>query len=361
MKQAAFIDHSFKSRSGSSQFFINVLKENYRVDTFWDDSWKKQPGVDLELIGKNNYDLVVFFQVHNVNRSILGKHNIRNAVFVPMYDASYGVKKTAWQDLAPYKFINFSRTLHDQLKKLGLNSLNVRYFCPPGENVVFEKHKTLKGFFWQRYDRVNWNHISSIIKHAPFDRIHIHKAMDPQGFEFYPPSEDEMRKYAITFSEWSAGRDQYLEAIKQSDVFFAPRKFEGIGMSFLEAMAMGKCVVAPNFPTMNEYIVNGKNGLLYDLEKLTPLNFDHIGDISRNAYESMKTGHAQWKHDRQEILRFCEQPTLYWPGNKKLRTVQKSINRIKIIINDARLNLNIKHPGIARTLIRMLKGLRLID
>ena len=41
-------------------------------------------------------------------------------------------------------------------------------------------------------------------------------------------------------------------------------------MAFLEAMAMGMCVVAENQPTANEYILSGQNGILYggDQEKI---------------------------------------------------------------------------------------------
>jgi hypothetical protein len=357
MKRAAFIDHSFKEKSGSSQFFIDILKENYHVEVHWNDSWKTKTGIDITFLDKKVYDLVVFFQVMNVNPSELRRRNLWNVVFVPMYDASRNINADAWIKLAPYKFINFSKKLHDYLVRIGLNSIYAQYFSSPSPTCDNIRRDKLKGFFWQRNDRVNWNHISSIIKHADFDKIHIHKAIDPPGYEFYPPNDDEKRKYNITMSDWFESRDQYLDLIHASDVFFAPRKFEGIGMSFIEAMAMGKCVVAPDSPTMNEYIVDGRNGLLYDLEKLKPLNFDNINEISKNAYEDVKAGFEKWQQKQSEILKFCEAHTKYWKGHQKMKFHQIALSRIIITINDFRQYINAHHPVIARWLIKIKQGL----
>ncbi len=358
MKKAAFIDHSFKKKSGSSEFFTDILAENYTTDVYWDDSWLKKPGVRLSEIEKKNYDLVVFFQVLNASKRSLLKHKIKNAVFVPMYDSAYSVKDEHWKKLSPFKFINFSKTLHDKLVRLNLNSLNVQYFCPPDANPDFSTNHKLNGFFWQRYDRVNWNHISAIIKHAPFKKIHIHKAIDPPGYDFYPPTEEELGQYNITISEWFQKREDYLQIMNSTDVFFVPRKFEGIGMSFIEAMSMGKCVVAPNFPTMNEYITHGYNGLLYDLEKIPPLDFSQVEEISRNAYETVKKGYEKWNQDKVRILEFCDAPTRYWNGNGS-KPVPTLLNRMGYEIQRLRRHINKKHPRIARALFRIKVALGL--
>ena len=54
-------------------------------------------------------------------------------------------------------------------------------------------------------------------------------------------------------------------------------------MGFLKAMAMGRCVIAPNTPTMNEYIEDGINGFLYDLRNLSPLKIENVREIQKNA------------------------------------------------------------------------------
>ena len=54
---------------------------------------------------------------------------------------------------------------------------------------------------------------------------------------------------------------QYLEHLSKCNIFIVPRLYEGIGLTFLEAMASGMVVLSSNFPTMNEYIQNNINGI----------------------------------------------------------------------------------------------------
>jgi glycosyltransferase involved in cell wall biosynthesis len=79
-------------------------------------------------------------------------------------------------------------------------------------------------------------------------------------------------------------------------------------MSFLEAMAMGLCVVAPNAPTMNEYIQNGVNGLLYDPENPKPLDFSRAHELGKAARLSVQKGHDAWTASKKEIVSFLSEP-----------------------------------------------------
>ena len=49
-----------------------------------------------------------------------------------------------------------------------------------------------------------------------------------------------------------------------ADCMCTPSRAEGFGMVFIEAMACGGVVATSNIPPMNEYIVDGQNGLLID-------------------------------------------------------------------------------------------------
>ena len=62
------------------------------------------------------------------------------------------------------------------------------------------------------------------------------------------------------------GEEMTIDMLK-STIYIASRPYEGIGMSFLEAMADGRCVVAHDNTTHNEYIEHGKNGFLFDMEE----------------------------------------------------------------------------------------------
>jgi hypothetical protein len=82
-------------------------------------------------------------------------------------------------------------------------------------------------------------------------------------------------------------------------------------MAFLEAMAKGKCVVAPNHSTMNEYIIHRKTGILYEPDNPQPLDFSNLNikEIGSNAREYIEQGHAGWLDAQKELIDFIDQPT----------------------------------------------------
>jgi glycosyltransferase involved in cell wall biosynthesis len=86
---------------------------------------------------------------------------------------------------------------------------------------------------------------------------------------------------------------------------FAPRALEGIGMAFLEPMARGQIVVAPDRPTMNEYLRHRTTGLLFDPDRPeldlapTPAMF---AAMSRAAVRTVSLGHARWLADRERLV-----------------------------------------------------------
>jgi hypothetical protein len=79
-------------------------------------------------------------------------------------------------------------------------------------------------------------------------------------------------------------------------------------MSFLEAMAMGLCVVAPRAPTMSEYIEDGVNGLLYDPERPEALDFSRASALGAAARLSCEVGRATWIDSIPRIAAFLEEP-----------------------------------------------------
>lgn len=90
--------------------------------------------------------------------------------------------------------------------------------------------------------------------------------------------------------------------------YIAPRDFEGIGMSFLEAMAMGRCVIAPNNPTMNEYITDGFNGILYELDNPKINKKYNIKSIQENTKKYIQQGYLKWSEEKNKILDYINLP-----------------------------------------------------
>lgn len=308
MKNIAFIDHSFKKKSRSSDFLINILKEYYQVDIIWDESWIGGPGVNWNSLKKKDYYAVIFFQmIYQPEQLYLLP--VDNIMLIPMYDAVVGLSDEFWLRYKKIKFLNFSKTLHERLTALGLISVYYQYFLPPKE-VEYCKNNTseLKGFYWQRTNKITWNQIKKLVGTTDFSNIHIHAAVDPPGYEFIEPTEEEIKKYNITISTWFENKKKYLKHIEKYNVFFCPRLYEGIGISFIEAMAMGMCVVAPDNPTMNEYIENNKTGFLYDPNNPQPIDFSNATAIGMNARKYIENGYEEWIANKKDIIEFIETP-----------------------------------------------------
>ncbi|KPU43685.1 hyaluronan synthase [Oxobacter pfennigii] len=307
-----YIDHSFHKKTLSSQFFVDILQRNgLTVEYIWDDSWKGgRPIVLDDLIDK--YDAFVFHQLSATASKPYYQMPV-NITYLPMLD-SFGNDQLLhhnrwfWKDYSGVKFLCFSKALHYAALSHGLASKYVKYFPEPFKFAYGPTNGDLKGFFWQRMpDNINWETLKLLISNANFSSIHIHMATDP-GFKPFYPSKKDIAKYNITFSDWFDNKDEYYKKILDAQVYFAPRPSEGIGMAFLEAMAMGRCVVSPDYGTMNEYILNGVNGLLYDLKNLKPLNFSDIDKISSMARLSIEKGYEDWKKEEEKIIDFIIQP-----------------------------------------------------
>ena len=297
-KKVVYIGHSFHDKTKSTAFLIDYLKQFFDVEVILDDSWNGKPFPDLSFIDES-YLGVIFFQLLP-NNSIIKNIKNDNIIYFPMYD---GVRRDYefWNQHRNLKIMNFSDNLHNRLKKWGLDSIYIQYFPKPDKFIPGEINDV---FFWQRLSQININTITKLFKNNNF-QIHLHKAVDP-GQEFIKPSENIEKKFQITYSDWFKTKEEMWNVIKQKGIYIAPREYEGIGMSFLEAMAMGKAVIAVDNPTMNEYIKNGVNGYLFNFKNPKEIDLSNIKQVQKNTYEYMKNGYKDWETNKIRIINFIK-------------------------------------------------------
>jgi glycosyltransferase involved in cell wall biosynthesis len=300
-KKIVYIGHSYHDRTKSTVFLIEYLKQFYDVEEILDESWQGKPFVDLSFIDEN-YLGVIFLQVLPSKKIIQNIKN-DNIIYFPMYDQSGKLKLGYWSDYRNLKIINFSKDLHGKLERWGFESMFVQYFPKPDEFIPGNKNEV---FFWQRRTQINIKTILKLFKKDDL-KIHIHKTIDP-SHEFIQPSREEEEKFKITYSDWFDTREDMWGVIKQKGIYVAPREYEGIGMSFLEAMAMGKAVIAVDNPTMNEYIEHNKTGYLFNLKKPVKIDLSNIEEVQKNTYKYMQEGYEKWEKDKIKIIKFIKQP-----------------------------------------------------
>jgi hypothetical protein len=188
------------------------------------------------------------------------------------------------------------------MSKYGLQSFYLQYFPDPSRTPVIDDFCELRGFLWQRRPREGFNaDLGSQLCGSSLASMHIHLAADDgENYLVTTP--------LATTSKWSADNSIYLAHLRSANVFFAPRATEGIGISNLEAMAHGMCVLAHNDATANEYLINGENGYLYNILQpqevgITP---KHAKQFGRAARKTIEVGYENFLEKCDSLLSFIE-------------------------------------------------------
>jgi glycosyltransferase involved in cell wall biosynthesis len=318
-KRLAFIDHSFHKVTRSSDFFLEVLNRDYEVTIFFDDGWKGGLEVDPHTVNAGKFDTVLFWQVLPFARNVM-RFSCNNLIWVPMYDSEWQRSNVGWRALRllGLKVICFSKTLYEITQHAGIRSFQVQYFPEvPKETVSYGRPRV---FFWQRVDEIGWPLVKRILGENDIEKTVLRDDPDPNHVFTEPDPEDTARFHVevVRNLKLAGGgkSDEYMRLLSNCNVFIATRLREGIGLSFLEAMALGMCVVAPDAPTMNEYISTEEDGFLFDPEQVSAIDLARFADCGRRARARVAKGREQWETALPAMLEFVSTPVQrrrsYW-------------------------------------------------
>jgi glycosyltransferase involved in cell wall biosynthesis len=294
-----WVDHSFHKKTMSTNFLKEILEKKFSVSIFWDDYWKG--GEPLSLKEINKYDYVFFFQ------TLLPFYKLRNTkakiIWVPMFDGD-PLSDNFWYCLSsiPIKIISFSEYLHKKCLQYNIESLPLKYYLKP----TFSEEIPGSGqhyFFWYR-GSLGFSDIKGFLDPHNVDSFVYRSAPDPY-FKEEVISQEDMQNYKLQIigDVKLDSREKYLAMLKKSNIYIAPRKIEGIGISFLEAMSLGLVVIAYNNGTMNEYIKHNYNGYLFNSETIQ-INFDNLEEVRNNSKNMVREGWEKWEKDKNIINDF---------------------------------------------------------
>ncbi|WP_137124335.1 glycosyltransferase [Roseomonas sp. HF4] len=305
--RVAFFGLDFHARTGSSRFLLDLLEGHATVDAIFAAPdvaavRRAAPGFD-----EGAYDAIFVWQLHEAFALLSGRHP--NVTFAPMYDAMWRGGAFTWKpSFNAAKILCFSWALRTEVMRRAPVHAQVQYFPDPAEHPPVEDFDTLRGFLWYRRREIPPEATFALTEGTRFESLSIHDAPDP-GHEAPFPAAAPPHLGRLVRTAWSADGQAFRDALAGANVFFAPRPLEGIGMSFLEAMARGLCVAAPDAPTMNEYISHGGNGLLYAPGRLAPIDFAAAREIGARARESIARGRARWEAWLPALVEFIATPT----------------------------------------------------
>lgn len=314
MASIAYVDHSFHRTTKSTGFLADLMRRHgHVVQNFWDDAW--QGGAAVSWTEVTGHDVVLMFQSYCTPQAKHFRLQHPNVIYVPMLD-QFGIWQGPlfnltefWEPFQGSKVINFSLAAHAITTGFGIASHFTRY-QPPIPEYQEVPRAGLHGFFWLRREReLPWQVIRQLIANSRFDSLHIHLATDPGSPPPTLPSQEDVEWHRITTSTWFENKSDLERVMARANVYFAPRLEEGIGQSFLEAMSRGQCVVAPDHGTMNEYIVSGVNGLLYDPRAPLPLDLSRVVQLGTQARTGAEHGREAWVRGERDLLAFVLTPS----------------------------------------------------
>lgn len=309
MKKILFVGHSFHARTGSSSFFLDLLRKRYSVTVELIES--EQPLTSTLLTNAMQHDMVFVWQLDFLAPLFLSA-GIRTAI-APMYDGSANHSIAHWNLLSEASFVNFSRRLDVRVKSAGARSYLCRYYVETVERDKAVSFETLRAFLWMRRPEDGINLKTAIdLLGGQIKSLHVHDAPDnPTSRALYDPSADieHLKKLGVnvTFSRWGESSKDYADALGKANVFIAPRASEGIGMALLEAMARGMVVLAADDATHDEYVSNWVNGILFSRHSPGHADLTHARSLGESAWISAREGRKRWLMSQDAILDFLDE------------------------------------------------------
>lgn len=297
------VDHAFHEKTQSSAPFLRLL-EGKAVELL-----HVEPGAPnlLELLRARPCRALVFWQIAPRDR-LLRALGHANVTWVPMRDdLRYESKRVRKLMGSNIKLINYCREAHAVFAARGQPSLAVSYWPDTPQLPERTRRRYPRLFLWDR-GQIQWPLLKRLIGDQPVDSVVLRVAPDP-GHRAEMPSAADVERYRIEVVEGWLEKDAYQALLHGCDVFVAPRWVEGIGMAMLEAMAAGQAVLAPDRPTMNEYLVPGRNGWLFDPRQPAAIDLSDWPALGLQARRDCEAGAAVWNRQKELILPFVMEPS----------------------------------------------------
>jgi len=275
---------------------LEILQKEFQIMEFYYDPYTHDTNQYNEL-RNTSFDVLLCWQILPPRHVLSENISFKAGVFFPMFDGAPDRSLPIWKDYQDFLIINFSKKLHNELVQMGHNSRYIQYWPKPKEIKNWGHENSI--FFWNRREEITLDTMASVLNGNAIRHVHLHRALDPEQ-KFHPLTEE--WDVDLTQTTWFDNKEELDNCIQNSALYMAPRAYEGIGMSFLEAMAQGRCVISPNNPTMNEYIRDGETGFLYELSDRWPISLKNIRDVQKKTYEAVCSGWKEWEKNKNNII-----------------------------------------------------------
>lgn len=277
----AYVEHPHHQKTNSTEFFRKEVESlGHELVRIVRDSF------DLKVA--NDFDRLILFQADDCIPIAVASNKL--TLVIPMLDESLSRNSGYFRVGRKLQYLSFSPNLHYFLELSGTRSYFVQYWPEPKAKVQKEECNV---FFWERTPE----HVSVQDVFRWFKNMNscftIRRHLDPGHISLDPSHSLVNDRVKILKTDWLS-HDRYLDILENATVFVAPRRWEGIGLSSLEAMSRGIPVVGLASPTLNEYIESGVTGILIE-DKFKSLPAVDFEVLSENLVKILPRKHAHYK------------------------------------------------------------------
>lgn len=330
INKLAFVDLSFHQSTKSADFLRNIFQKKYEIVNFWDEEWLGKNPISKKIL--KNFETIFYFQSIN-SYSDLNYLKNKNIVWAPMYD-NLRLDRFFWRQIkfSNIRIIAFSEKIKNLCEFYEIPYIFSQYYIKPAESRKVSNKNKINIFFWYRgYIEIkDWIHLFE----PGQVKIVCLEILDPKK-KSQQISNNIIKNYDVTVEKkLFLKKYDYLNYVKNCDVFVCPRKAEGIGMSIVEALSLGKYLIGYKNNTMNEYIINNKIGFLFNSDTKDKVNISNIYKYFDYRVLNANNKYLQWKSQEEIILNFLNDNNL--KSNYKISWIENLlylINDIRILIN----------------------------
>ena len=301
-ERLAYIDYWSHQSTKSGDFLREILSEEFEIVDFW---WKPNEKIPMEEIDKFEH---MFFFHAMFPYQIMKKFKNKKIMWAPMYDAlnfrNQFFESIFWKQMSSLgiKVLKFSNKITKSINNEEIESLELNYFIKPDFSSIDNKENKINIFFWDR-GRIqikDWLHL--------FEKKYLNEIVyfpnpDPGMPKIKKDDIDYQKEYNIKYvNKKFLPKNEYLEIFGKCNVFIAPRKKEGIGLTIVEAISKAMFIVGYDDATMNEYISDNKIGFIYDERTFEKIDHNNIIQNYEYRKKNAELNYNKWVQDKKKII-----------------------------------------------------------
>lgn len=228
--------------------------------------WDQTPALPMEHFARDPGRPLIFCQLPPPPELL--REKAARIIWLPMWDNVEKWPLSFWKNLpAHLRIVAYSKPVQERAERFGLPTLRVRFFFNPQQYATVRAdgpaHSQRTMIYWNRVGLYSFRALRRICRDLEVQRL-IHILRPDPGYDHpglaLPAA---VGRTEVTTIRSFLPDSEHQQLLDQSHLCLAPRPCEGVGLTVLQSMVRGACVLAYDAPSTNEYVAHGRNGYLF--------------------------------------------------------------------------------------------------